>query len=648
MAYSQDVKGKILRRSKVFGIPKTVALPFAQLVAGYEKNNGPEWTVSRVKDVKQVIIDYLAGKGSSRPAWFRHDNNTILGGHFRPLMKYALNSRGNSFKAINLLQAYTLYRSPRVTVKQWLKFYGGVKSSPLPDYTRSSMIALRGLVKSNLGLQPELRISDIPCCLSVVPSESRRCPTTKGSKPEVEGYLDSVLSPLVINSYGLHFYRKYDKMIDRVLKGIGFDSILGQMLESEPSRESFVSKDISIPFFAANKYTRVFGGSIGFIQEAGYKLRSVANPSRLHQLVLQPLGDALFSLLRHLPWDCTFDQSKPLDALQASLKAGKTVHSVDLSSATDLFPLEVQMAVLERLFGNSRQFLDYFREVSRGWWSLPSGLPVDNDHITWTKGQPLGLYPSFASFGITHGLLLLGLSNKPSYDGDFYVLGDDVVILDDDLYQSYIDALASMKCDISLSKSISSNTLCEFAGKIITSDGFFHQLKWRDISDDSFISICRLLGPQSRSLLTSRQRKVVDVISDLPVELGGFGWNPSGRSLSDRLSERWYLWNSEKLPTEPITDLRSTMNRKLLSSYSYRSGFAFFNDSSLELAEAFDQKAFCEITSVLPGFPGIYRWMGRNASYVSSRKLSLPISHHTRHRSLLETLELEFRGYGYL
>ena len=83
------------------------------------------------------------------------------------------------------------------------------------------------------------------------------------------------------------------------------------------------------------------------IQEPGFKLQAVANPGRIYQAALKPLGDALYNLLPSLSWDCTHNQSKPFDVIQDQLHKGLPTFSVDLSDATSHFPLSLQMEALK-------------------------------------------------------------------------------------------------------------------------------------------------------------------------------------------------------------------------------------------------------------------------------------------------------------
>jgi len=317
----------------------------------------------------------------------------------------------------------------------------------------------------------------------------------------------------------------------------------------------------------------ILAGRIGLIQEPGYKLRAVANPGRIFQQVLKPLGQSIYRFIQGLPWDCTFNQTKAIPVLQEALDQGKMVYSIDLSGATDYFPLKMQEFLL-RLFADNKS-VDLFCELSTADWEFPKG-----PRIAWKRGQPLGLFPSFGAFALTHGFLLLGLLGK-DYSNDFFVLGDDVVILDDQLAQDYLCCLQQLGCPVSPTKTLTSNSLCEFAGKVVTKTEVIPQLKWREVSDDSFLDIARLLGPRSISLFRPRQIKVIQELAIVPEFLGGLGWNPKGLPLEDRVKASW-IWSDEK-PVDHLMGYSSLKIKNFMNSNLF--GLVTFSNSSNGIIE---------------------------------------------------------------
>jgi len=138
--------------------------------------------------------------------------------------------------------------------------------------------------------------------------------------------------------------------------------------------------------------------------------------------------------------------------------------------------------------------------------------------VYWRRGQPLGVYPSFFAFTLTHGLVLAQLAEMQT--DQFFVLGDDVVILNDQLYERYIAFLKKTSCPYGSDKSIASALVAEFSGKVVTPSRVIPQLKWRKVSNDNFLDIALLLGRRSRELMTIRQRRVFDAVMHLLPPVG--------------------------------------------------------------------------------------------------------------------------------
>jgi hypothetical protein len=187
---------------------------------------------------------------------------------------------------------------------------------------------------------------------------------------------------------------------------------------------------------------------------------------------------------------------------------------------------------------------------------------------------------------LTHGLLLLHLAGGV-YHNQFFVVGDDVVILKNKLHDDYIAMLDRMGCPWSSDKSIVSNKLCEFAGKIVTPTEVIPQLKWRKMSDDNFLDICRLLGNQSRCLLNERQKRVFDRVAEL-CEPIGLEFNPKGKSLEVRYRETLDFYRPAEVVLAALMGLRRRINTLVYSSVEGPYKFNSFELANLSLT--FDQK----------------------------------------------------------
>jgi len=277
-------------------------------------------------------------------------------------------------------------------------------------------------------------------------------------------------------------------------------------------------------------------GVIGFSQEPGAKLRAFASPNWVLQAAMEGTKQCLLRALAGLPWDCTHDQHKGVQGVQRWLREGHKVFSVDLSDATNNFPLELQLKVL-RFLGLPTEDVRLLELVSRSGFSLAWG---DKRCVKWSVGQPLGAGPSFMAFALGHATIALAAEIKagvPEDDrgGSFFILGDDVVFRDERAHDAYRGYLDSLSCPVSETKCLQSTVAGEFAGKLITVDHVYHGYKYREISDLSFLDVIRNLGSKAITLLTPLQRAYAELVWELP-EPQGLGFNPLGRSAA----ERWY------------------------------------------------------------------------------------------------------------
>lgn len=200
----------------------------------------------------------------------------------------------------------------------------------------------------------------------------------------------------------------------------------------------------------------------------GTELRDIAVPNRFIQLALSPGAARLYSILKRLPMDATFNQDKFDTRVQNRVNNDHLYQgSVDLSKATDNLPRSWGFFILKQfssIFGTldetEARSLSLFETVASAKWE-------DEGYLNeWTVGQPLGSLPSFAMLGLTHVFFTeslafsLGLGHSP-----FIILGDDIVIFNKKLRKAYIRVMNRYKVPLSLHKSYERN-LSEFAGKM--------------------------------------------------------------------------------------------------------------------------------------------------------------------------------------
>lgn len=566
-------------RMWVIDIPVMYREDFIQLILKWVRCSGEEWTIKRLKSLKVDLYRRKAGLPSQ--SWVRKNRKGDIAGCIGGLFRWSDKSDKNFRKVVQTLMCYTVFVYSVPTSSQVKKFTEALAASPPPLWRNLSRFSKS--IKKNFGSRTVDRTSEVSLLLYRGSSSKRKPSTGMRSVPQDSNILeDSDL--LVASDRGKHVVYKYQKLFAPVFKGLDHYPKL-------PPYFVWVDHEID-PM-------QIEGGKIAFIQEPGGKLRSVASPFLAYQLALRHFGSAVYELARHLPWDCTHDQSKPVRTIQDRMRDGTTIHSVDLTSATDYFPLEVQVSAMRAIYGNIDD-IALFELISRSKWSSPVG------EVRWNRGQPLGLFPSFAVFTVTHGLLLWYL-NGETWNKDFFVLGDDVVILNDNLYHRYIETLNTWGCPYSPDKSISSSQICEFAGKVITSELLIPQFKWREISNNNFVDIARQLGQRSRILLSKRQKAVFDKIKHC-TSPKGLGFSYQGSTLTEMESLTHQIFGSpEEKVLDSLVDQAGVIYRNLYGS-PRRNQVLLSKPTEisvpvvLEMVATFDKKVRMVLQSLLPWF----------------------------------------------
>lgn len=316
----------------VIDIPLSLRKEFSSLVAKWSRCSGVEWTIKRLKSLKVDLYRRRAGLPPLTD-WVRKNRKGDFAGCIGGLFRYADKSDKNFRKVVQTLMCYTVFTYSKPTTSQVEKFTTALSAAPPPPW--GHLDDFSKVIKQKFGVQTVDRDKEVSL-LYFRGSPSKRKPSVGDrSVAQCDNTLDDA-DLFCRSEWGLDLLCRYKDLFDPVLEGL--------VLRSWKAR-----------FYALKRTkrpTEIRGGKIAFIQEAGGKLRSVASPYLLYQLALRHFGDAVYGLARRLPWDCTHDQSKPVHTLMDALRVGQTVHSVDLSSATDYFPLEVQVSVMRAIYGN--------------------------------------------------------------------------------------------------------------------------------------------------------------------------------------------------------------------------------------------------------------------------------------------------------
>lgn len=245
-------------------------------------------------------------------------------------------------------------------------------------------------------------------------------------------------------------------------------------------------------------------GRIGVKAEAGGKERLFAISDYWTQSLCKPLHDYLMKVLRQLPTDGTWSQEGCANRVAAATAQGKKLHCFDLSAATDRFPVWFTRLVLSLILGVEEAAL---------WVEILTGRGYDHKGVSYryATGQPMGTLSSWAAFALSHHVVVLIAAARcglgPGFR-DYAILGDDIVIFDDDVAEEYRDIMTSLHVEINDSKSFIATGGAEFAKR--------HFLRGREITGLSG-SLILLAGTRLsglRVLVTTALRRGFEITGE--------------------------------------------------------------------------------------------------------------------------------------
>jgi hypothetical protein len=470
---------------------------FTHIVFKWARSSGDEWTVSRLKSFKDCLLQSFATGGtkvSHKPEWFATTPTGRLSGVFGRLWTVAMQNEQNLKAVLFLVHIYTGVSRVEVTPTLLAEIKSQIQGKPV-------VIPKRGHQKVGL--------TDVYKAFRTM--------------SDYKKWRKRALLPVPLTWVQPGKESHTRNMLEDI------KALAGSPIYEDLGRKQLLDAALgSANALMSAKFSTVVG-KVHITHEPGLKTRYFAAPNQVIQRALEPLKELLLDVARKLPWDCTHDQRKADTKISTALASGDTVYSVDMSKATDNFPWLFQLTVGNHLTRDlARTMLDLMDfAVRRGLWIMPDG-----SRVRWTKGQPLGLGPSFPLFTISHGILLYIL-NGYKWDRSFYVLGDDVVIFEHSLYTKYRKVLGEWDIEVSESKTFSSSKIAQFAGVTFTPRMRTWIPKWRPITRASSIDAEAWWYP---GLLKGyRDYALIEQVLALP-EPYGIGRNPKGTPLDVRLN----------------------------------------------------------------------------------------------------------------
>jgi len=172
------------------------------------------------------------------------------------------------------------------------------------------------------------------------------------------------------------------------------------------------------------------------------------------------MHDNIMKLLKKIKQDGTYDQDRAFQLILEKTRKVGSAYSFDLSSATDRFPLDPQLAVINRLYGH---------QAGQLWKEIIAERDFDSPigPIRWGTGQPLGALSSWGTFALTHHLFVRFCAGSYAFP-DYVILGDDIVILDSKVASNYKLFMKELGVEINIKKSFTtdSGAYGEFAKRL--------------------------------------------------------------------------------------------------------------------------------------------------------------------------------------
>ena len=306
------------------------------------------------------------------------------------------------------------------------------------------------------------------------------------------------------------------------------------------------------------------------------------------QWCLKPLHTYLFSKLKKIPMDGTFHQLNPL----MRVPWGKVpLYSLDLSSATDRLPIELQKWILSSIFGE---------EFAQNWENLLVSrkykLPRVNQGVKYSVGQPMGALSSWAMLAVTHHFIVQSVAwltkvTRPNeIFRDYAVLGDDIIIWNKRVARGYIKWMRVLGVELGLAKSVLSpkGTGLEFAKRTL-----FHG---KDVSPVPFKEV--IASYHSVAAILEFQRKYN--LSDIRLlRFLGYGYKVTPNRKSVRIK---ILTLAQMIPENPhelynllvpvlgyYTYSKTIKFKSHLRYYNFLVGFI---DDLLDKAKRLEEKLF--------------------------------------------------------
>lgn len=464
-------KDRLCQHFRSLGVKAKDSARFSTLVNKWVESNGEEWTVKRMKSLVSALKESLAtGHYIVPEGWATKKNYKGIKIVKDGLVHRFLCAKTDQelFLANTFFRSYTLIMiDGKPTKTQLEKFNTAVFGLSEPNYDRelvkdistSSERFFTKLVNTFPDYPEHLYNVQYTPLVYVAPNEKTSpCYNDEGPFHDLEIYTSKRSNPQTKSLYPLMAIDSLSSLWAKFPMEVS-ETILGKGCTHIPPMKVRTSKDVP-------------AGTLGFIQEPGCKCRIVASPALSIQAIGEPLKRKLEFISSKIKWMYTFDHQKGRETTQEWLKKGKTVYAYDASSFTDRFPVDLQLEVL-RVMKDCALLTQFDYEVAKSCSKLKFKSEYHSHLVQYTAGgQPMGWGPSFHLAALTHAILAwkcCRLTGQNPVD-TVSIIGDDINICHEATARHYVDFMSRLGVDINLEKSVISDKVSEFAGKIITKD----------------------------------------------------------------------------------------------------------------------------------------------------------------------------------
>lgn len=490
---------------------------YQRLQERYLKDNGPEWTCKRSKAIWNAA-NHLRNNDPNKAIKvyqensISYDKGTLIpkGPEGVPVKRFLKAQRPAVIKRYAaVLRFYTGLQLNRLSPSQRDKAFSAITQFKNMD----NYIFCHKLENQN-GVKWMFRYTDWKNQPSYPGVESRITQYIQNNPLTVRGY-----KKLYVHADSLRGTSMYysEAKLPKELRGIPYASMALSLItnntvppeleEVTPCHEMREFLKSSQNEYRSSTYDGKLQpidaiGKISVIQERGCKARVVATPSAWIQLSMAPFHKMIVDLIEdNFPENsCITKQDLGAYAAVSRIAQGKSVYSVDLSSATDNFPRRVSFQILHQV-----QYFMQQKLIGKGILQ-PEDIDTDADPTTWIdkyissmdwccnrpwkasalnggsdlyvqygKGQPMGIYSSFPLFHLSNILIAKSCeyyvennTNHPLSKFDngttFFVLGDDIIFSDRVVASEYRKEMAEMEVSVSPLKT--------FEGKVAEFGGF--------------------------------------------------------------------------------------------------------------------------------------------------------------------------------